>query len=90
MFDAIETDQKLSKSDYEAQLPDLRVGLINAQYDLRHADFPVVIVISGNDRLGCNALLHTLHDVMDARYMRTNALGEPTEEELERRHHERR
>ena len=84
MFDAIETDQKLSKSDYEAQLLDLRVGLINAQYDLRHADFPVIIVISGNDRLGCNALLHTLHDVMDARYMRTNALGEPTEEELER------
>ncbi len=84
MFDAIEIGNKLSKSDYEAQLPDLRVGLINAQYDLRQSKFPVIIVISGNDRLGCNELLHTLHDVMDARYMQTNALGQPTEEELER------
>ena len=29
-------------------------------------------------------MLHTLHDVLDARYMRTNALGEPTAQELER------
>ena len=84
MFEAIEVGRKISKSDYQAQLPDLRVGLINAQYDLRQADFPVIIVLTGDDRVGCSALLHTLHEVMDARYMRTNALGKPTEEELER------
>lgn len=84
MFEALELDHTLSKEAYNAQIPDLRVNLINAQYDLQEADFPVVILLSGNDRIGCNALLHTLHDLMDSRYMRTNALGRPTAEELER------
>ena len=83
MFEVAEMGQILSKSAYEAQLPGLRVALINAQYDLRQADFPVILVLTGNDRAGCNALLHTLHDVMDGRYMRTNALGAPSPEELE-------
>ncbi len=84
MFEALEIGNTLSKDAYKAQIPDLRVNLINAQYDLREADFPVVILLSGNDRIGCNALLHTLHDLMDSRYMRTNALGRPSTEELER------
>ncbi|WP_089719049.1 polyphosphate:AMP phosphotransferase [Candidatus Entotheonella palauensis] len=84
MFEAVEIGNTLSKGVYNAQIPDLRVNLINAQYDLREADFPVIILLAGNDRIGCNALLHTLHDVMDSRYMRTNALGRPTTEELER------
>ncbi len=84
MFEALEIGNSLSKEVYNARIPDLRVNLINAQYDLRKADFPVVILLSGNDRIGCNALLHTLHDLMDNRYMRTNALGRPTTEELER------
>jgi len=84
MFEAVEIGNALSKEAYKARIPDLRVNLINAQYDLQEADFPVVILLAGNDRLGCNALLHTLHDLMDGRYMRTNALGCPTAEELER------
>jgi polyphosphate:AMP phosphotransferase len=84
MFEAVEIGNTLSKDVYNARIPDLRVNLVNAQYDLREADFPVVILLTGNDRIGCNALLHTLHDLMDSRYMRTNALGRPTTEELER------
>lgn len=84
MFEAVEIGHSLSKDVYNARIPDLRVHLINAQYDLREADFPVIILLAGNDRIGCNALLHTLHDLMDSRYMRTNALGSPTTEELER------
>ncbi|WP_089937694.1 polyphosphate:AMP phosphotransferase [Candidatus Entotheonella palauensis] len=84
MFEAVEIGNVLSKDVYKALIPDLRVNLINAQYDLREADFPVIILLAGNDRIGCNALLHTLHDIMDSRYMRTNALGRPSTEELER------
>ena len=84
MFEAVEIGHSLSKKAYKEQIPDLRVSLINAQYDLQQADFAVVILLSGNDRIGCNALLHSLHDLMDGRYMRTNALGRPTAEELER------
>ena len=84
MFEAVEIGHRLSKAAHQKQIPDLRVGLINAQYDLQQADFAVVILLSGNDRIGCDALLHNLHDLMDGRYMRTNALGRPTTEELER------
>ena len=37
---------KVSKADYKAAVPGLRVELINAQYDLRNADFPVIIWIA--------------------------------------------
>lgn len=84
MFEAVEIGSRLSKNAYKARIPDLRINLINAQYDLREADFPVIILLTGNDRIGCNAVLRTLHDIMDSRYMRTNALGRPTAEELER------
>lgn len=84
MFEAVEIGNRLSKDDFNARVPDLRVNLINAQYDLREANFPVIILLAGNDRIGCNAVLHGLHDVMDSRYMRTIALGRPTAEELER------
>ena len=84
MFEAAEVGHKVRKAEYETLVPQLRVDLVNAQYDLRTADFPVIIVIAGNDRAGCNDALRKLHEVMDARFMETNALGPPTEEELER------
>ncbi len=84
MFEAVEIGKRLSKDAYNTRITDLRVNLVNAQYDLRETNFPVIILLTGNDRIGCNAVLHTLHDIMDSRYMRTNALGRPTTEELER------
>jgi len=84
MFEALEVGNKLTKTEFEELIPELRVNLINAQYDLREADFPVVVLIAGIDRVGANDLLHSLHDMMDGRYMRTNALGRPRPEELER------
>ena len=84
MFEAAEVGHRIRKAEYEARVPQLRVDLVNAQYDLRQADFPVIIVIAGNDRAGCNDVLRKLHEVMDARFMQTNALGPSTEEELER------
>ena len=84
MFEALELGNKLSKTEFEELIPELRLNLVNAQYDLREADFPVVILVAGNDRIGANDLLHSLHDMMDGRYMRTNALGRPRPEELER------
>ena len=40
MFEAAEIGAKVSKPDYEAALPQLRTDLINAQFDLKKADFP--------------------------------------------------
>ena len=51
MLEVSEVGNKVGKEEYEAAIPQLRVGLINAQYDLRGADFPVIIWIAGDDRL---------------------------------------
>jgi polyphosphate:AMP phosphotransferase len=86
VFEVAEIGQKVSKAEFERRQPALRIGLVNAQYDLRDQDFPVVIVLAGSDRAGCTDVLHGLHEVMDGRYVETVALGRPTEEELERPH----
>ena len=65
-------------------MPDLRVGLINAQYDLRDADFPVIIWIAGDDRLAANELVNRLNEWMDSRFADTRVFAEPTEEEDQR------
>lgn len=84
MFEAAELGSSLSKEEYDARTPALRVDLINAQYDLRSADFSVVIEIAGDDLFGCSEIINVLHEWMDARYMATHAFGAPTQEEGER------
>ncbi|MGB0961863.1 MAG: hypothetical protein ACPGVY_04105, partial [Mycobacterium sp.] len=77
MLEVSEVGNKISKADYQAAIPELRVGLINAQYDLRDADFPVIIWIAGDDRLGANALVNRLNEWMDSRYADTRVFAEP-------------
>ncbi len=84
MLEVSEVGNKITKADYNAAIPELRVGLINAQYDLRNADFPVIIWVAGDDRLGANALVNRLNEWMDSRYADTRVFAEPTEEEAQR------
>lgn len=83
MFEAAEVGSLVSKEEYEAQVPHLRVDLVNAQYDLRTADFPVLVVIVGDDHKSCNEILNLLHEWMDARYLDTHVFGPLSEEEQE-------
>ena len=85
MFSAAEVGNEISKGDYEQRLESLRVELLNLQYDLREADFSVVLVIAGDDRLGCVEAVRILHAWMDQRYIDTHVFfGEPSEAERER------
>lgn len=84
VFEAVELGQKISKADYQAAVPGLRVDLVNAQYELREAPFSLIILILGDDRHSCNAVLNHLLEWMDARYMETHYFGTPTEEEQQR------
>jgi len=81
MFEAAEIGAKVSKPDYEAALPQLRTDLVNAQFDLMRADFPVLLQVAGDDRVGCNEVLNLLHEWMDARYLKTSVFGPMSEEE---------
>jgi polyphosphate:AMP phosphotransferase len=82
VFEAAEIGSRIEKQEYEDELPALRTSLINAQYDLREADFPVLIVLAGDDRRGVNVLVNRLNEWMDARYVQTRVFGAPTDEEL--------
>jgi polyphosphate:AMP phosphotransferase len=84
VFESAEVGNRIGKSDFEAQVPDLRVGLINAQFDLRDAGFPVIVLLLGDDRLSCDAVLDGLAEWTDTRYIDTNYFGPPTEEEAQR------
>ena len=84
MLEVSEVGNMVGKAEFKAALPDLRVGLINAQYDLRNADFPVIIWIAGDDRLAANALVNRLNEWLDSRFIDTRVFADPTEEEMQR------
>lgn len=75
---------KLSKTEFKARVPDLRVGLVNAQYQLHQADFSMIVTLAGTDRIGCEKVVDRLHEWMDGRYLDTWFAGRPTDAELSR------
>jgi polyphosphate:AMP phosphotransferase len=84
MFESAELGRSTSKEEFQEALPDLRLGLINAQFDLREAGFSVVLLLVGDDRLGCDEVLDRLHEWLDARFIDANIFLRPTDEERER------
>ena len=76
--------RKVSRREYRELEPTLRVELVNLQYDLREADFPVLVSFSGDDRPGVSEAIDFLHGWMDARYLETCVFIEPSQEERER------
>ena len=69
IFAALENGNRIGKRKYEKQVAALRVELLNLQYDLREADFSVVVLLAGNDRPEVVSMLRTLHDWLDERYL---------------------
>jgi len=82
LFANAENATPLDKAEYEAKLEPLRVELLNNQFDLRKADFSVVILLAGDDRPGCTNAVHALHEWLDERHIDTHAIfGDPSEPE---------
>ena len=53
MFESAELGHKIDKATYDAQIPELREDLPNAQFDLAlKARFPVIILVGGVDGAG--------------------------------------
>lgn len=84
MFETAELGHKLSKEEYEAREPALRMQLLEIQEDLKHAPFPVILLIGGVDGAGKGETVNLLHEWMDPRYLEAHAFGTPSDEEQER------
>lgn len=85
MFESAELEHKISKSDYEKAVPDLRNDLLKVQMELQEkATFPVIIIIGGVDGSGRGITVNLINEWMDPRHIRTYGLGKPTDEEEER------
>jgi polyphosphate:AMP phosphotransferase len=84
MLETSELGQKIEREEYEAQVPGLRFELLEAQNQLRSTPVPVILVVAGNDRPGCNEVLGRLHEWLDARYLHVHAPDEETDEERAR------
>ena len=86
MFAAAESGRRIDAETFDARVPELRVGLLNAQFDLRRADFPVMVLVDGDDRLACNLILQGIGEWLDARHIVMHVLGDRTEAERLRPH----
>jgi polyphosphate:AMP phosphotransferase len=78
---AAASGSSISKKEFNEIEPDLRMDLVNAQYELKERDFPLIIAIAGDDRAGANELVNRLNEWMDSRLIATHVFSKDTEEE---------
>ena len=75
---AAESDPVLEKKAAKEQIAELRVDLLNAQYDmLKRANQSVLVVIAGLDGVGKGGCINMLNEWMDPRHIITLAYGPP-------------
>jgi polyphosphate:AMP phosphotransferase len=84
MFEAAEVGRKLAKSDYKAQVPELRAALLTVQHELRQGSFPVIVLFAGVDTAGKGETVNLLNEWMDPRWIVTRGYTDPSSEERER------
>lgn len=84
MFEVAEIGRRLSKEEYAAREHGLRTSLVDMQYELRNQRFPVILLVTGDDRPGLDDVINRLYEWLDPRFLETNAFGPPTDEERER------
>jgi len=85
MFESFELGRTLSKEDFKAAEGPLREALLEAQMDLKATKkFAVVVIIGGVKGAGKRETVGVLNAWMDPRFIDTQGLREPSDEERER------
>lgn len=81
MFEAVELGQKISKTDFNAAVPELRTKLLKLQYEIKDQGVPVIIIVSGVEGAGKSEVVNRINEWLDARWIRDYAFWHETEEE---------
>jgi AMP-polyphosphate phosphotransferase len=84
MFEATKVGRSVSKEDYREQQEVLRTELLSAQRDLKAANVPVIILVSGVEAAGKGEVVNRLNEWLDARGVQTFAFWEESDEERDR------
>jgi len=84
MFETAELGRSIGKKEYAAEVTQLRTDLLAAQFELREADYPVIVIISGSDGAGKGDTLNCLHEWFDPRGLETSVFGPLSDEERDR------
>jgi len=84
MMEVLELGPDLKKDEYRERVYSLRVELQHAQYQVRNAAVPVVVLLGGDDLLGVAETAQVLNEWMDPRWMQVHAFGKPTDDERRR------
>lgn len=84
MFSTAELGRSLSKKEFAALAPRLRIEMVELQQKLRQANFPVILVFAGVDGAGKSESINLLNEWMDPRWIENHAYAEPSDEERER------
>ncbi|OBS09604.1 polyphosphate:AMP phosphotransferase [Acidihalobacter prosperus] len=84
MFEAAELGRKVDKAAFAAAMPELRLGLLEAQRRAREAGVPVVILIAGVSGAGKGQVVNRLLEWLDSRGVQVQAYWDETDEELQR------
>lgn len=74
----------IGKSEYQRLVAELRLDLLKMEYDIHQSRSSMVVVIAGNDLVGCSEVLNLLHGWMDPRYLDVHAFAAPTDDESAR------
>jgi polyphosphate:AMP phosphotransferase len=81
MFESAELGHRVDKRAYDRRLPALRYELLEAQLRVQEkAEFPVIVILCGEDGSGRGDLVNLLLEWMDPRHVRVHASGLSTRE----------
>ena len=75
---------RMPRRIYEARAAAVREELVRMQVELKHAAFPVILIVAGEDAAGKGEFVNLLNGWLDPRGIETHAFREPTDEERER------
>src|ERR1035438_5263720 len=82
MFESAELGHKVAKRLYDRRLSALRYALLEAQLKVQaKAEFPVVVVVGGEDGSGRGEVVNLLLEWMDPRHIRVHASDAPADGE---------
>jgi polyphosphate:AMP phosphotransferase len=81
MFEAVELGRTLPEREFKKRLPALRARLVQAEFALKQAKIPVIVIISGVDGAGKGDVVHRLNEWLDPRGLDTHSFWQESEEE---------